>query len=245
MEPDPREPRAAEREQQLIESHLVLVERLTARIAGRLPAHVERAELVRAGTLGLVEAARRWDPARGVPFARYASTRIHGAVLDCLRSADWAPRSARSDARAIEEAEQRLATRLGRSPSDTEVAGALGLDVVALRAARSRVLRSVVVALDRGVAGARDEVGLAEVLASRTAAQPEEIVLDRELLDQVHDGVAALPRRERAVIVGMYLEGLRAGQVARLLGVSPSRVFQLRAAALGRLRARMAVPAAA
>src|SRR5215207_1540848 len=101
----------------VIEEHLPLVRHIVFQVAVRFPRHVDREELARAGTLGLVEAARRYDGARGVPFERFAAQRIRGAILDAVRAADWAPRSVRTLARTLEETNQRLATSLGRPPT--------------------------------------------------------------------------------------------------------------------------------
>ena len=111
----------------LIEEHLPLVRHIVFQVAVHFPRHVDRDELARAGALGLVEAARRYDEARGVPFDRFAAQRIRGAILDAVRAADWAPRSVRTLARKLEAAEQRLATELGRVPSLKEMADELGI----------------------------------------------------------------------------------------------------------------------
>ena len=113
---------------ELIEEHLPLVKHIVFQVAVHFPRHVDREELARAGALGLVEAARRYDESRGVPFDRFAAQRIRGAILDAVRAADWAPRSVRTLARKLEAVEQRLATELGRVPSPDEMAEALGHD---------------------------------------------------------------------------------------------------------------------
>src|SRR5215208_5711793 len=110
-----------------IEEHLPLVRHIVFQVAVHFPRHVDREELARAGALGLVEAARRFDEGRGVPFERFAAQRIRGAILDAVRAADWAPRSVRVLARKLETVEQRLATRLGRVPTLDEMAEALDL----------------------------------------------------------------------------------------------------------------------
>ncbi len=102
----------------LIEQHLPLVKHIVFQVAVHFPRHVDRDELARAGALGLVEAARRFDESRGVPFDRFAAQRIRGAILDAVRAADWAPRSVRTLARRLEGVEQRLATELGRVPDE-------------------------------------------------------------------------------------------------------------------------------
>ena len=101
----------------LIEEHLPLVRHVVFQVAVHFPRHVDREELATAGALGLVEAARRYDESRGVPFDRFAAQRIRGAILDAVRAADWAPRSVRTLARKLEAVEQRLATELGRVPN--------------------------------------------------------------------------------------------------------------------------------
>src|SRR3954468_19271244 len=117
----------------LIELHLPLVKHIVFQVAVHFPRHVDRDELARAGALGLVEAARRYDETRGVPFDRFAAQRIRGAILDAVRAADWAPRSVRNLARRLEAAEQKLATQLGRVPSLDETAEALGVTKAELR----------------------------------------------------------------------------------------------------------------
>src|SRR3954449_11825325 len=131
----------------LIEANLPLVKHIVFQVAVHFPRHVDRDELARAGALGLVEAARRYDGSRGVPFDRFASQRIRGAILDAVRAADWAPRSVRTLARRLEGVEQRLATELGRVPNPDETAEALGLSREALRRLQDRLFRSVVLAL--------------------------------------------------------------------------------------------------
>src|SRR5207344_1185128 len=110
----------------LVEANLTLVEQIVVQVAVNFPRHVDRGELVRAGVLGLVEAANRFDPTKGVPFDKFAARRIRGAILDAVRSADWAPRSVRALARQAASGEQRLASRLGRMPSMEELAQEVG-----------------------------------------------------------------------------------------------------------------------
>ena len=110
-----------------IEANLPLVKHVVFQVAVHFPRHVDREELARAGALGLVEAARRYDESRGVPFERFAAQRIRGAILDSVRAADWAPRSVRLLARRLESTEQQLASELGRVPNVDEMAQALGV----------------------------------------------------------------------------------------------------------------------
>src|SRR5215212_8028354 len=115
-------------EEKLVSEHLPLVHYAVSEMASKVPRHVSRDDLVSAGMAGLAQAARSFDADRGISFDRYASTRIRGALLDELRDRDWASRSVRSKARKVANATDDLTAKLGRAPSNDEVAGHLGLD---------------------------------------------------------------------------------------------------------------------
>ncbi len=221
---------------QEIDSYLPLVEQIVAQVAVNFPRHVDRGELVRAGVLGLVEAAHRYDDARGVPFDRFAALRIRGAILDAVRAADWAPRSVRALARRVDATEQELANRLSRMPSPEELADATGTSVQELRGLRDRVFRSVVLTLDYRAGADDPDMTLGDMLSDRTAPEPDEELETRELLSYLRDAVGLLPERHRIVVVGYFLEGRSSDELARLLGVTESRVSQLRSEALVMLR---------
>jgi RNA polymerase sigma factor for flagellar operon FliA len=221
----------------LIEQHLPLVKHIVFQVAAHFPRHVDRDELARAGALGLVEAARRYDAERGVPFDRFAAQRIRGAILDAVRAADWAPRSVRNLARKLESVEQRLASQLGRLPAATEVADELGISREELHRLQDRLFRSVVLALEHEVRDAvEDDLTLIDVLADRDALEPLEELEARELHTYLRDAVALLPERHRLVIVGYFLEGRTSQDLARFLGVTESRISQVRSEALAMLR---------
>ncbi len=222
---------------QLIEANLPLVKHIVFQVAVHFPRHVERDELARAGALGLVEAARRYDEARGVPFERFAAQRIRGAILDAVRAADWAPRSVRTLARKLEAVEQRLATELGRVPQLSEMAEALSMTTEELNRLQDRMFRSVVLALDHEVTDDIDEdLTLVDVLTDHRSVEPLEELETRELHAYLRDAVVLLPERHRLVIVGYFLEGRTSQELARFLGVTESRISQLRSEALLMLR---------
>lgn len=221
----------------LIEAHLPLVRHVVLQVAGHFPRHVDRQELARAGSLGLVEAAQRYDASRGVPFDRFAARRIRGAILDAVRAVDWAPRSVRALGRELEAVEQELANRNGSQPSREEVASAMGIASGDLSALRDRVYRSVVLALEHAVSGEDGEaMVLGDVLADRTAVEPEESLETRELLGYLRDAIELLPERHRAVIVGYFLENRTSLELADELQVTESRISQVRSEALEMLR---------
>lgn len=222
----------------LIEQHLPLVQHVVLQVAAHFPRYVDRHELARAGALGLVEAARRYDADRGVPFDKFAARRIRGAILDSVRAADWAPRSVRTLGRKLEQIEQELSSASGQPASAAEIADALGMSASELATLRDRVYRSVVLALDHVVATPDDEdLSLVDVIADRTAVAPEEHLETLELLGYLRDAVTLLPERHRVVIVGYFLDSKTSLELAELLGVTESRISQLRSEALEMLRA--------
>ena len=211
---------------ELIESHMALVGHVVRETMVRVPAHVNRDDLTSAGLTALVQAAQGFDVERGVPFARYAATRIRGAILDELRSIDWASRSVRRRARDLDETRSKLAGSLGRVPSNAEVASALGLTVDEVAANSDDIARAQVLSLD----GAQDNP-YTETLAS-TSPSPEQMVEHREELTYMVEAVAELPERLRVVVQEYFLAERPMAEIAEQLGVSESRVSQMRAEAL-------------
>ena len=221
----------------MIEDNLPLVRHIVFQVAVHFPRHVDREELAPAGALGLVEAARRYDESRGVPFDRFAARRIRGAILDSVRAADWAPRSVRNLARKMENTEQRLATDLGRVPTIKEMATELNMTVDDLGKLQDRMFRSVVLALEHEVTDeAEEDLTLVDVLVDRSAVEPLEELEQREQHAYLRDAVDLLPERHRIVVVGYFLESRTSLELARFLGVTESRISQLRSEALEMLR---------
>ena len=223
--------------EQVVDQHLPLVKHIVFQVAVHFPRHVDREELARSGALGLIEAAHRYDASRGVPFERFAAQRIRGAILDAVRAADWAPRALRNSARKLDAAKQRLASDLGRAPTIEELAEELSVSKADLTTLQDRIHRAVVLALDEHVAQDDDEdLTLVDMLTDRTTLEPSEELESRELHAYLRDAVSLLPERHRMVIVGYFLEGQTSQDLARFLGVTESRVSQLRSEALEMLR---------
>lgn len=221
----------------LIEDNLELVNHIVFQVAIHFPRHVDRDDLARAGALGLVEAAKRFDEAKGVPFQRFAAQRIRGAIIDAVRAADWAPRSVRSLARKLEATEQRLASHLGRLPQTGEVADELGLSRDELHRLRDRLFRSVILAFDHLVTDSTDEeLTLVDVIEDVHSIEPCHELEKRELHAYLRDAIALLPERQRLVVVGYFLQDRTSQDLARFLGVTESRVSQMRTEALEALK---------
>src|SRR6476646_3602514 len=138
------DPEQAMTEDRLVREHLPLVQYVVSEVAHRVPNHVSRNDLVSAGMLGLAQAARSFDPERGIAFDRFASTRIRGALLDELRGRDWASRSVRARARGLQQATDELTNRLGRPPTPEEIANALHLPAETVRKLVDDVHRATV-----------------------------------------------------------------------------------------------------
>jgi RNA polymerase sigma factor for flagellar operon FliA len=214
----------------IVREHLPLVGHLVREMLGRVPAHVNRDDLTSAGLAALAGAAKTYDPARGTPFGSFATVRIRGALLDELRGLDWASRSVRSRARRIETAAAELTATLGRTPTDTELAESLGVPITELHSAADDVQRAVVLSLQGFAAGTAEDM-----VPERTHG-PEEILIHREKLGYLHQAIAALPPRLRTVVEHYFLDERPMADIATDLGVTESRVSQLRAEALTLLK---------
>jgi len=218
------------RREDVVRAHMPLVGHLVREMLARVPAHVNRDDLLSAGYAALVAAARGFDEARGVPFARFAAARVRGALLDELRGLDWASRSVRQRARRTDLARQELTAELGRTPTVVEVAAHLGCSVEDIESADDDVQRAVVFSLQGfATAGADDMV-------TEPSAGPEEMLIRRERVGYLRHAVEVLPERLRAVIIGYFFEERPMAQIAVELGVTESRVSQLRAEALALLK---------
>jgi len=219
------------REQEtLIRDNMALVGHMVRELLFKVPAHVHRDDLASAGYAALVTAAQAFDAQRGIPFGKFAAMRVRGALLDELRGMDWASRSVRARARRADVARQELTAKLGRTPTATELAELLGVGVSELATVEDDVQRAAVLSLQGFTAGA------AEDLVTDAGLNPEEMLLHRERIGYLHDAVAVLPERLRFVVEASFLQERPLSEVAAELGVTESRVSQLRTEALALLR---------
>ena len=230
--PTERCPEAAaeRRREDIVKSHMPLVGHLVREMLSRVPAHVNRDDLLSAGYAALVAAARGFDDTRGVPFARFAAARVRGALLDELRGLDWASRSVRQRALRTDSARQALTAELGRTPTVAEVAAKLECSVEDIESADDDVQRAVVFSLQGFATATADD------MVTEPSAGPEELLIRRERLGYLTHAIDVLPERLRVVITGYFFEERPMAQIAVELGVTESRVSQLRAEALTLLR---------
>jgi RNA polymerase sigma factor for flagellar operon FliA len=231
----------------LIVTYAPLVKYVAGRLGSGLPAHVDDEDLVSYGLLGLIGAIERYDPDRDVKFETYAIARIRGAIIDELRALDWVPRSVRSRARDIERAIAELEAKLGRAPTDEEIAKKLGLSEEDLNESLSEISRSSIAALDElwtisGTGG--DQVALIDTIEDTDAPDPQSALSQTELREAIADAIARLPEREKLVVTLYYYEELTLREIGEVLGVTESRVSQLHTKAVLRLKARLSGSAA-
>src|SRR3712207_8962929 len=206
---------AAEQEE-LIRTHMPLVGHLVRDMLTRIPNHIHRDDLTSAGLHALVSASRGWDPNRGIPFHRFASTRIRGAILDELRSLDWATRSVRTKARATDTTRQNLTTTLGRTPTADELAQALGTTTSDLHQTDTDVQRATVLSLQGFTTSSADD------MVTEKNPGPEDMLLRKEQIGYLHHAIDSLPERLQYVITEYFLKERPMAEIAADLGVTRS-----------------------
>lgn len=218
----------------LILHHVPMVKAVVSRLASRFPANVDHNDLVSSGTTGFLQAIDSFDPARGVPFPHYAASRIRGAVLDHLRSMDWATRQVRRRASEIQTATVTLEAKLNRSPEHSEIAEFLGWTEQALTKALMEINDSGILALDA-------PHGSSTVVDTLLDAGqgPGWRLEAAERMEELRNALAKISERERHVIAMYYGDGLTMSQIGGVLGVTESRVSQIHAKTLLQLRALM------
>jgi RNA polymerase sigma factor for flagellar operon FliA len=228
--------------ERLVVAYSPLVKYVGGRMASGLPAHVEEADLISYGLVGLISAIQRFEPERDIKFETYAITRIKGAIIDELRSLDWVPRSVRSRARDIERANSKLEHKLQRAPSDEEMALELEMTVDEFQEALLQISNSTVAALDELWTvsdSSGDQVSLLDTIQDPDAPDPAQLMDATDMKDRVADAIARLPEREKLVVALYYYENLTLREIGEVLGVTESRVSQLHTKAVLRLRSRL------
>jgi RNA polymerase sigma factor for flagellar operon FliA len=220
----------------LVTEHLPLAAFAVNAVAARisLPAHVSRDDLLSCAHVALVEVARRFDPSAGASFATYALARLQGAVLDELRSGDWASRSVRAAARRSDAAADALTISLGRPPTREELAASLGVPRSELDSLQVDVHRAVMVSIDAETGTDGGSLDLPD-----TGESPERALLRGERARYLHEAIRALPDRLDEVIERNFFGDESLTDIADDLGVTLSRVSQMRARALTLLHAAM------
>jgi RNA polymerase sigma factor for flagellar operon FliA len=236
--------------EKLVLNYAPLVKVVAGRVGSRLPPHVDEADLISFGLTGLMGAIERYEPDRGFKFETFAIVRIRGAMIDSLRSLDWVPRRVRKTARELERAESRLGARLGRAPSEAELAEGLGIGVEKLQGCLLEIANSRIYSFDAPLPGRRDEgsadeTSLLDLVPSSGLADPQEALNESRgagpASATLSGAIEGLPEREQFILACRYRDDLRLGEIGEVLGVSESRASQLHTKALISLRAALGV----
>jgi RNA polymerase sigma factor FliA len=229
-----------ERRDELVMSQLTEVNFIARRIHKRLPVFVPLEDLVHSGVVGLLEATQKYDSTKNVQFKTFAQFRIRGAILDSLRQLDRASRRMRSKSRRLDVACEQLSLRLGRQPTEEEIAHEVGLELVALRklATTLRGLESV----DRQVASGQDRAethDLIETAPANSEDSPLAQCLRSEMKHHLVQAMSVLCKREKQVLSLYYFEQLTMQEIASRLALKNSRISQIHSAALAKLRTHL------
>lgn len=229
---------ATERDLMLME-HLPTVRYLARRIHERLPQHVELDDLISAGVVGLIDAFSKFDHSKKVQFKSYAQFRIRGAILDSLRTLDWSPRELRRKGRAVEEAIRSVTQRVGRAPSEQEIAAQMELSLI-----EYQQLLGDLKGLEIGSLHIERSEDSGDEELAYIPGSPEEDPLFRclkgEMKQRLADAIDELPEKERMVLTLYYYEELTMKEIGLTLGVVESRVSQIHSSAVLRLRTTLA-----
>jgi RNA polymerase sigma factor for flagellar operon FliA len=224
----------------LLNRHLPLVRHVARQVLPTLSVEASLDDLVSAGSIGLINAVESFDPGRGLAFSTFAAPRIRGAILDDLRRADHVPRSIRRKQRRIAAAEETLSGSLDRKPDAREAAANIGIDVDTFWRWKADTEEAIQVSLDQPATTKNGgSVTHSEVLEGSSGVEIEDLLNHEQEVHVLRDEIMRLKERERVVLTLYYLEELKLREIAQVLGLTESRVSQIRSKAIGTLRERM------
>jgi RNA polymerase sigma factor for flagellar operon FliA len=224
---------------EVLRQYLPLVRRVVQRLAARKPPHIELDDLVSWGIVGLLDAIGKYDPGKEALFSTYAQFRIRGAILDHLRSLDWVPRSVRQKASLIEKITHQLEGKLGRPPTEDEIAAELGVSLEEYQELLAKIGEMSLFSLEDLGFGSGEERLKAGQGGEESEADPLRALLSHERVHLVAEAIQHLPERERIVVTLYYHEELTMKEVGAVLGLTESRVSQLHSQAMLRLKGNL------
>ncbi len=225
---------------ELIVSHLPLVRFLVGKMAAKLPPYVDQQDLMSAAYLGLVAAAERFDPNRGVKFKTFAEQRIKGTIIDELRSQDWMTRPLREKLKRLDRKLSELEQQLGRNPVSEEIAAFIGMELDDYFQLLEEVHRNAFTSLndvwqdDEG-----SSYSLLDIIEDKGIENPQNQVMTRQMIEGLATAIESLPEKERIVVTLYYYEELNLKEIGEILDLTESRISQLNSQALVRLRSKM------
>ena len=214
--------------EKLLFQYLPLVKQIAGGIIGKLPSSVLIDELIDAGVIGLLESIDRYDTQASVKFETYAFTRVRGAMLDELRKMDWAPRSLREKTKRLDEAHRVLASKLGRQPSQEEIAEYLEITLDKFHQLTKEVIAVNPISFDQEkFSGTGESTNLYDIVEEQNAITPMKSLEDKELKALVIEEIEKLPKNEKLLIALYYYEELTLREIGEILNLSESRVSQI------------------
>lgn len=232
--------------EELIKEYAPLIKFVAQKIAIRLPPNIELDDLISAGSIGLMDAIDKWDPTRDNKFKTYAEFRIRGSILDELRAQDWIPRSVRDKAKALDRTISALENELGRYPTEEEISAKLNMPIGEFHELVNQVRPVSLLSIDdQPTFSDSDKKSIANLLEGAKSGNPFNQLNVKVVKDVVAKAIEELPERQRLVLSLYYFEDLNLKEIGQVLRVTESRVSQLHAQAVTRLRAKLAVSIAA
>jgi RNA polymerase sigma factor for flagellar operon FliA len=218
--------------------YLGLVRVVAGRMAMNSPPQVDKDDLIGWGVLGLLDAVEKFDPAQKASFETYASTRIRGSIIDQIRSLDWAPRSLRRKARELGQASARLMDKLGRKPSDTELAEEMGIDESDLFELTTEIHGAYILSLEAKISDDAEtgDASLGDIMSDTSSPSPEEVILRKEKEEYLAKAIEKLSESERHVITLYYFDELTLKEIGEVLGLSESRICQIHRSVIKKMK---------
>lgn len=220
----------------LLEQHKELVRKIAFHLMGRLPANIQLDDLLQAGSMGLLEAAKNFSDDKGASFETFASIRIRGAMLDEVRRQDWVPRSVHRNTRRVSEAMKVVENKTGRDATDTEVAEELGVSLNEYNQYLADTAGSRLFSFEELNS---QEDSAYEVPDLNTSAEPYAEIEEERFQESLAEAIATLPEREQLVLSLYYNEELNLKEIGAIINVSESRVSQILSQSAARLRSRL------
>lgn len=229
-----------EQKDKLIMEYAPLIKFIAQKIAIRLPSNIELDDLISSGVIGLMDAIEKYDPSRDNKFKTYAEFRIRGSILDELRAQDWVPRSVRDKAKMLDRTIVEMEAEMGRTPADEEVAERLELSMHEFYDLVNQVRPVSVLSIDDTATFSNvDKKSLLSLLEGCKINNPFNQLNLKSVKEVVTQAIGDLPERQRLVLSLYYYEDLNLKEIGRILRVTESRVSQLHAQAIARLRAKL------
>jgi RNA polymerase sigma factor for flagellar operon FliA len=234
-----KEKKSKSAREKLIMEYLPLVKYIAYRMAINFPSHIMVEDIINDGLVGLIQAIDGFKLERGIDFKTYATFRVKGAILDALRTFDWAPRSLRKKARELEDALVSLEHQLGRPATSEEVASYLSMDLKQLEKVLDKIQGLAIISLDDFISSDTEETKVIDMYYDKEQLLPEGLIEKKELIVMLGKFINELPYKEKLVITLYYYEELNLKEIASVMELTESRISQLHTKALFRVKGKL------